>query len=427
MNDLRGRIRVQVDGQLKTGRDVIIGGLLGADEFGFSTFPLIALGCIMMRKCHLNTCSVGIATQDPQLREKFSGKPEYVVNLFRFIGQEVREIMANMGIRKFDDLIGRFSLLEVEDALNHYKTQGLDISNILYNPKVPETIAVRNVTQQDHTNITQMMDHKFIKQCQKALDRKCKVHLTSMISNTNRTVGAMLSYHISKKYGEDGLPNETIHIKFKGSAGQSFGAFLTSGVFFELEGDANDYLGKGLSGGHISVFPAKESTFIPEENIIGGNVILYGATEGKLFMRGVAGERFAVRNSGARAVVEGVGDHGCEYMTGGVVTVLGTTGRNFAAGMSGGIAYVLDNGQFRTNCNDGSVDLLPVDKEEDIITLKGMIEEHLQYTESSVAKNILDRWNETLPKFLKIYPRDYRRVMEERRKQEQETVIEEAS
>ena len=427
MNDLRGRIRVQVDGQFKTGRDVVIGGLLGADEFGFSTFPLIALGCIMMRKCHLNTCSVGIATQDPLLREKFSGKADYVVNLFQFIGQEVREIMAEMGVHQFNDLIGRSELLEMEDALTHYKTKGLDFSNILYKPNVPDNVAIRNITRQDHTNISQMLDHKLIRESEEAIKHKLKVNLISPISNTDRAVGATLSYHISKRYGNDGLTDNTIHIKFKGSAGQSFGAFLAPGVFFELEGDANDYLGKGLSGGHISVYPPKETTFAAEENIIGGNVILYGATKGKLFMRGVAGERFAVRNSGAQAVVEGVGDHACEYMTGGIVVVLGPVGRNFAAGMSGGIAFVLNDGHFEVNCNQGLVDLLPIEDNQDVITLKIMIEEHTQYTGSAIARKILDNWDQTLSKFVKVYPRDYRRVLEERRQRDQKALTEEAS
>ncbi|KMP11867.1 glutamate synthase [Candidatus Nitromaritima sp. SCGC AAA799-C22] len=417
MNDLRGRIRVQVDGQFKTGRDVVIGGLLGADEFGFSTIALISMGCIMMRKCHLNTCSVGVATQDPELRKKFSGLPDYVVNLFTFIAKEVREVMAELGFRKFADLIGRVDCLEGEDAIKHWKATGVDVSNILYQPEVPDDVATRNVRTQDLSgDLDDALDHKLIEGSRKAIDNKERVTFDSKIGNTDRAVGAMLSYYISKKYGEEGLPPDTININFKGSAGQSFGAFLAPGVTFNLAGDANDYLGKGLSGGHIIVSPSPESTLVPEENIIVGNVVLYGATDGKAFLRGIAGERFCIRNSGCHAVVEGIGDHGCEYMTGGVAVVLGETGRNFAAGMSGGIAYVLDrNNQFEIHCNQGMVDLVPVDEDEDIALLKQLIQEHHQYTQSTVAKKILDEWETTLSRFIKVYPRDYRRVLEERK------------
>ena len=420
LNDLRGRIRVQVDGQLKTGRDVVIGGLLGADEFGFSTTALVTMGCIMMRKCHLNTCSVGVATQDPALRKKFKGTPDAVVNFFQFIAQEVREIMAELGFRKFDDLIGRVEMLEGKKAADHWKSKGVDVRNILFKPDVPQTVAIRNVCRQDlKCDLEDKLDHKLIEASQPALEDGYQVHADFEIGNIDRAVGAMLSYRISKKYGEEGLPPDTINIHFKGSAGQSFGGFLAPGVTFDLAGDANDYVGKGLSGGKVIVYPAKESPLVPEENILVGNVVLYGAVSGKAFFRGMAGERFAVRNSGAHTVVEGVGDHGCEYMTGGVVVVLGDSGRNFAAGMSGGLAFVLDrDGQFDIHCNHGMVDLEPVEEDEDIQLLKGLIEEHYLHTMSAVAKKILDEWESTLPKFIKVYPKDYRRVIEERKQKE---------
>ncbi|HCG72239.1 MAG TPA: glutamate synthase subunit alpha, partial [Nitrospina sp.] len=353
LNDLRGRIRVQVDGQLKTGRDVVIGGILGADEFGFSTTALVTMGCIMMRKCHLNTCSVGIATQDPSLRKKFTGKADYVVNFFRFIAEEVREIMAELGIREFDDLIGKVELLEAEEAAGHWKASGVDVSKILFKPDVDEKVAIRNVCIQDLSgDMDNVLDLQLIEKSRLALDDKTQVYGEFPIVNTDRATGAMLSYHISKKYGEEGLPADTIQFGFKGSAGQSFGAFLAPGITFGLSGDANDYVGKGLSGGKIFIYPPKESTLVPEDNILIGNTVLYGAVSGKAFFRGIAGERFAVRNSGAQTVVEGVGDHGCEYMTGGTVVVLGSTGRNFAAGMSGGLAYVLDrDSDFEIHCN----------------------------------------------------------------------------
>jgi glutamate synthase domain-containing protein 2/glutamate synthase domain-containing protein 3 len=422
INDLRGRIRVQVDGQLKTGRDVVIGTLLGADEFGFSTAPLITMGCIMMRKCHLNTCSVGIATQDPELRKKFSGKPEYLVNFFRFIAQEVRELMAELGFRKLEEMIGRADLLEMNDAIDHWKSKGLDFTKILFKAEVGSDVAIRNVCTQDLSgDIGEgCLDRKLIQECQSAIEHQKPVQVTTLIGNMDRATGAMLSYEISKRYEEEGLPEDTIRIDFKGSAGQSFGAFLAPGVTFTLRGDANDYIGKGLSGGHLVVFPAEECPIVPEENIVIGNVALYGAIAGQAFFRGVAGERFAVRNSGAQTVVEGVGDHGCEYMTGGRVVVLGETGRNFAAGMSGGIAYVLDrDGQFPIHCNQSAVDLLPVEEEEDVNELKSLIAEHQKLTGSTVAEKILKEWETMLPKFIKVYPTDYRRVLEERKKKQQ--------
>ena len=418
LNDLRGRIRVQVDGQLKTGRDVVIGGLLGADEFGFSTTTLVTMGCIMMRKCHLNTCSVGIATQDPTLRKKFTGKAEHVVNFFKFIAEEVREIMAQLGIRKFDDLVGRVDLLEADYAVDHWKAHGVDVSRILYKPDVADDVAIRNVCTQDLSgDMDDVLDHRLIRMSEAALDSKKKVQSDVQIINTDRTTGAMLSYLISKKYGEEGLPPETICFNFKGSAGQSFGAFLAPGVTFDLAGDANDYVGKGLSGGKIVIYPPAESTLVPEENILIGNTVLYGAISGKAFFRGIGGERFAVRNSGAHAVVEGVGDHGCEYMTGGTVVVLGETGRNFAAGMSGGLAYVFDpNNSFPIHCNTSGVDLVAVEETEDVQQLKGLIEEHYKTTQSGVAKKVLDAWEDNLKNFIKVYPRDYRRVLEERKR-----------
>ncbi len=428
MNDLRGRIRVQVDGQLKTGRDVVIGAMLGGDEFGFSTAPLITMGCIMMRKCHLNTCSVGIATQDPELRKKFSGKPEHVVTFFQFVAQEVREWMAELGFRKFDEMIGRADLLEMDDAISHWKSQGLDFSKILFKADVGPDVATHNVCNQDLSgDIGEgCLDRKLIQECRPAIEHQKPVSVTTPIGNVNRATGAMLSYEISKRYGEEGLPEDTIRIDFKGSAGQSFGAFLAPGVTFTLRGDANDYIGKGLSGGHLVVSPPEECPIVAEENILIGNVALYGAIAGKAFFRGVAGERFAVRNSGAHTVVEAVGDHGCEYMTGGRVVVLGETGRNFAAGMSGGIAYVLDrDGQFAIHCNQSIVDLLPVEEEEDIQELRNLIEEHRKLTGSTVAEKILNEWEATLPKFVKVYPTDYRRVLEERKKKQQ--VLEEVA
>ena len=429
MNDLRGRIRVQVDGQLKTGRDVVIGGILGADEFGFSTTALVTMGCILMRKCHLNTCSVGIATQDPALRKKFKGTADAVVNYFKFIAEEVREIMARLGCRRFDDLIGRVDLLEAGRAIDHWKSKGVDVSNILYKPDVPDTVAIHNVCRQDlSVDLDNALDHKLIEASRPALDNRFPVSLSFPIGNTDRATGAMLSYRISKKHGEAGLPEDTIQIKFKGSAGQSFGAFLAPGVTFDLSGDANDYVGKGLSGGKIYVYPPPESTIVPEENILVGNVVLYGATAGKAFFRGIGGERFAVRNSGAHAVVEGVGDHGCEYMTGGVVVCLGDTGRNFAAGMSGGLAFILDReDRFPIHCNTEMVDLEPVEEKEDIELLRSLIEEHRKVTGSTVAQRVLDEWETTLGKFVKVYPRDYRRVLEERKRKLKEGILEEVA
>ncbi len=418
MNDLRGRIRVQTDGQLKTGRDVVIAAMLGADEFGFATTALVSLGCILLRKCHLNTCSVGVATQDKELRKNFAGKPEHVVNFLTFIAQEVREIMARLGFRKFEEMVGRVDRLETSEVIDHWKAKGIDLTKILHKPDVPENIAIRHTQRQEH-GLEKALDNQLIEKCRGAIEKKTPVKLDYEIHNTNRTVGTMLSSEIARRWGLAGLPADTIQIQFKGSAGQSLGAFLAHGVTLTLEGDTNDYVGKGLSGGKLIVYPPKEVVFVPEENIIVGNVVLYGAIRGEAYFRGIAGERFCVRNSGASAVVEGVGDHGCEYMTGGRAVILGRTGRNFAAGMSGGIAYVWDkDGDFKTRCNMGMVELFAVDRQEDISELKRLIENHERYTGSTVAKGILENWGAVLPQFVKVYPEDYRRVLEEAAKVE---------
>jgi glutamate synthase domain-containing protein 2/glutamate synthase domain-containing protein 3 len=412
MNDLRSRIIVQTDGKLCTGRDVVIAALLGAEEFGFSTIPLVAMGCIMMRKCHLNTCPVGIATQDPRLRRKFAGLPEHVINYFFFLAEEVREYMAQLGFRSMNEMIGRVDLLEARNAQEHWKARGLDFSAILHNPDVPAKVGRRKLIEQNH-GLEQALDHKLMDLAREALENKTPVEFKLPIRNVHRTVGTMLSGEIARRYGAQGLPDDTIRFHFTGSAGQSFGAFLARGVTLILEGDANDYTGKGLSGGRIIVYPPRGSNFVPEENIIVGNVVLYGATSGEAFFNGMAGERFAVRNSGATAVVESVGDHGCEYMTNGTVVVLGRTGRNFAAGMSGGIAYVLDEtGEFQAvNCNRDSVDLDPVTDGADIRVLRTLIERHYGFTNSPRAQWILENWDEMLPKFVKVFPHDYKRVL----------------
>ena len=413
MNDLRGRVRMQTDGQLKTGRDVVIGALLGADEFGFSTAPLVASGCIMMRKCHLNTCPVGIATQDEELRKKFTGTPEHVVNFFHFIAQDVREIMAQAGVRTFHELVGRVDLLDTRKAVDHWKTEGLDLSPILHQPEVGDDIPIRHTRAQDH-GIDDILDRQLITLCKEALENGTPVSHTLPMRNIHRTVGTMLGYEVTQRYGVEGLPEDTIHLRFEGSAGQSFGAFIPRGMRLDLIGDANDYTGKGLSGGRIVVRPPDDATYRPERNIIVGNTVLYGATSGEAFFNGVAGERFAVRNSGALTVVEGVGDHGCEYMTGGRVVVLGKTGRNFAAGMSGGIAYVYDpRERFPGRCNQSMVELTAVSEPGDIATIKKMLEAHVQHTGSAVATEILEDWQESYPQFLKVFPLDYKRVLEE--------------
>jgi glutamate synthase domain-containing protein 2/glutamate synthase domain-containing protein 3 len=436
LNRLRGRIAVQVDGQIKTGRDVVIGAMLGADEFGFSTAPLVTAGCIMMRKCHLNTCPVGVATQDPELRKKFAGKPEHVVNYFFFVAEEARELMAKLGIRKFDELIGRSDLLDMRRGIEHWKASGLDFSRVFYQPPMPREVARFRCEEQDH-KLAQALDHALIAAAAPALDRKEPVRLTYRIRNANRSVGAMLSGAIATRYGHAGLPDDTIHIAFEGTAGQSFGAFLARGVTFELQGATNDYVGKGLSGGRIIVYPDPTCPAKAEDNIVVGNTVMYGAIDGEAFYRGVAGERFCVRNSGAIAVVEGTGDHGCEYMTGGTVAVLGRTGRNFAAGMSGGIAYVYDeDGTFASRCNAAMVALEPVLSESaeakadrdraaagkgclrhggqsDESRLRELIERHLRFTGSTRALSILDHWESARAKFVKVFPHEYRRALTE--------------
>ena len=411
LNDLRSRIRVQTDGKLQTGRDVTIAALLGAEEFGFATTPLIALGCVMMRKCHLNTCSVGIATQDPVLRKQFKGQPEHVINFFFYLAEQVRQYMAELGFRKVDDMVGRVDMLDFKPAVDHWKARGLDFSAILYSPPIPSRVARRCVQPQNH-GLEQALDHQLVERSLDALLSLSSVEIHLPVRNTHRSVGTILSGQIARRYGSAGLPDDTIRIHLSGSAGQSLGAFLAKGVTITLEGDANDYVGKGLSGGKLALYPPRASTFAPEENILIGNVALYGATSGEAFFNGVAGERFAVRNSGATAVVEGVGDHGCEYMTRGTVLVLGVCGRNFAAGMSGGVAYVFDEHRTFTEerCNLGSVDLEPLIEEQDIQVVKNLITRHLELTGSPRAKWILEHWSETLPRFIKVFPHEFKRV-----------------
>jgi glutamate synthase domain-containing protein 3 len=407
---------VQTDGKLQTGRDVAIAALLGAEEFGFATTPLIAMGCIMMRKCHLNTCSVGIATQDPELRKQFQGQPEHVINFFFFIAEQLRQYMAELGFRTVDEMVGRVDMLDVEPAVDfwkdHWKAQGLDFSAILYNPPVPSRVARRRVQVQDH-GLEQALDHKILGQVHDALETLSPIAVKLPVRNIHRSVGSMLSGEIARRYGSPGLPDNTVRIQLTGSAGQSLGAFLAKGVTLTLEGEANDYVGKGLSGGRIIVYPPRASGFAPEENILIGNVVLYGATSGEAFFNGVAGERFAVRNSGATAVAEGVGDHGCEYMTNGLVLVLGACGRNFAAGMSGGIAYVFDErGDFtEKRCNLDSVDLEPLLDGEDVQTVRDLVTRHLELTGSRRAKWILDNWHEVVSRFIKVFPHEFKRVL----------------
>jgi len=413
MNNLRGRVKLQTDGQLKTGLDVIKMAMLGAEEYGFATSALVTLGCVMMRKCHLNTCPAGIATQDEDLRKRFIGKYKYVVNFFNFIAEEVREHLAQLGFKSLDEIIGRTDLLAQNEQISNWKSKGVDLSRLLYFPKEGKKYPIRHATNQDH-KLDDVLDRSLIKQAQPALLNQSKVWMAADIVNTDRTVGAMLSGEVSKKYGEKGLHKNTINCTFNGSAGQSFGAFLARGVSFRLEGDANDYLGKGLSGGKIIVVPPNGTSFKPEENIIIGNTVLYGATDGFVYVRGVAGERFAVRNSGAYAVVEGVGDHCCEYMTGGRVVVLGPTGRNFAAGMSGGIAYVLDEqGNLDYYCNKGLVELSPVEDAVDVQELQHLLNKHLLHTNSTKAQEILVNWTKYLPKFVKVIPFEYKKVLQE--------------
>ncbi|PPC86909.1 MAG: glutamate synthase subunit alpha, partial [Methylotenera sp.] len=423
LNQLRGRVVVQVDGQMKTGRDVLIGALLGADEFGFATAPLVVEGCIMMRKCHLNTCPVGVATQDPELRKRFTGQPEHVVNYFFFVAEEVRELMASIGIAKFDDLIGRADLLDMQAGIDHWKINGLDFSKVFHLPEMPASVSRKNNDVQDH-GLVNALDNQLLALAKNALETGEKVVLNVPITNTNRTVGTMLSNQVATRYGNKGLPDDTIHINFTGTSGQSFAAFLAKGITFELTGEGNDYVGKGLCGGKIVIRKPHAFNAVSHENIIVGNTVMYGATTGESYFSGVAGERFCVRNSGASAVVEGVGNHGCEYMTGGTVVVLGATGQNFAAGMSGGVAYVYDeDGQFAKRCNMSMVALEKVETAEssvgkihhldqpDEITLKTLIENHAKYTGSVRANAMLADWANYRTKFVKVMPNEYKRAL----------------
>jgi glutamate synthase (NADPH/NADH) large chain len=419
MNNLRSRVTLQTDGGLKTGRDVVIAALLGAEEFGFATAPLITLGCIMMRKCHLNTCPVGIATQDPELRAKFAGKPEHVVNYLFMVAEDARQIMASLGFASIDEMVGRTDCLKVDQAIKHWKSDGLDLTPILKPAKgpTPDTETHQTIPQ-DHGLEKSLDMQVLLPSCRKTIETGEPIELQLPIINTNRTVGTILSHHIAKKYGQTGLPTNTIHVKFRGSAGQSFGAFLARGVTLEIEGDANDYVGKGLSGGRIAIYPDRYAGFKPQDNIIIGNVCLYGATMGELFVRGRAAERFAVRNSGCSAVIEGVGDHGCEYMTGGRVVILGPTGRNFAAGMSGGVAYVLDDiNALRIRTNLGTVELEPLVEPQDIAEVLALVISHAELTKSTVAQELLQNWQASLSRFVKVIPTDYKRVLAEQAKE----------
>jgi glutamate synthase (NADPH/NADH) large chain len=398
---------------------VVIGALLGAEEFGFATAPLVVMGCIMMRVCHLNTCPVGIATQDPVLRKKFTGSPEFVENFFRFIAEEVRELMAELGFRTIDEMIGRADCLDVDSAVTHWKAKGLNLQPLLHQPELPPSVSRRKVRDQDH-GLAGTLDHDLIRAAMPALERRAPVEVQAFIRNADRTVGTMLGHEVTRRYGGAGLPNDTIRIHFTGSAGQSFGAFIPRGMTMTLVGDANDGVGKGLSGGKVVVYPPPLSTFKSEENIIVGNVAFYGATSGEGYVRGVAGERFCVRNSGATVVVEGVGDHGCEYMTGGRVVVLGRTGRNFAAGMSGGMAYVLDaDGSFERRCNREMVDLEPLIDADDIDFLHVTIMKHVTFTGSRHAERVLAEWTTVHRRFVKVMPREYKRALAEQAKRTQ--------
>ena len=410
-NDLRGRIRLQVDGGFKTGRDVVIGALLGADEFGFATAPLVALGCILMRVCHLNTCPVGIATQDPELRKRFQGQPEHVTRFFFFVAEQVRQLMAKLGYRTLEEMIGQVDRLTTRKSINHWKASSLDFSDLLYKPTLPH--ATHHVSKQNH-GLEKALDMKLLELAEPALARGEKVRIELPIENTNRTVGTILGSELSRKYGLEGLPDGTIEIEFKGSAGQSLGAWLPKGIQIRVEGEANDYTGKGLSGGRVIVRAPLGISYEPTENIIAGNVLLYGATGGEAFFHGVVGERFCVRNSGAHAVVEGVGDHGCEYMTRGRAIILGAVGQNFAAGMSGGIAYVLDlEGELESKLNPlAEVDLEPL-AEDDVVYVQNMLRKHFDYTRSRLAEDVLRKWNTYAPRFVKVFPREYRAALKQ--------------
>ncbi len=411
MNGLRDRIVVQVDGQLKTGRDVVIAALLGAEEYGFATAPLVVSGCIMMRVCHLDTCPVGIATQNPKLRERYSGSPEFVTTFFEYIAEQVREILASLGLRSIDEAVGRNDLLEASDAIDHWKARGLDLSPVLAQVDSPYDTAPRQTRSQDH-RLEAALDHRFMEACRPAIEHGTRVEASVAITNVDRSVGTLLGYEITKRRGGEGLADGTINLSFVGSAGQSFGAFVPRGVTMRLQGDANDYFGKGLSGGRLVLRPPVGSPFAAEEQIIGGNVMLYGATGGEAFISGQVGERFCVRNSGATAVVEGVGDHGCEYMTGGRVVVLGPTGRNFAAGMSGGIAFVYDPDRtFDVRVNHQMVAVAPVG-EDDADWLCSLVIRHAEETGSAAARRLLEDWGGALADMVQVMPLDYRRVLE---------------
>ncbi|MGN6788171.1 MAG: glutamate synthase-related protein, partial [Rhodanobacteraceae bacterium] len=449
INRLRGRIRVQADGQMKTGRDVVIGALLGADEFGFATAPLVVQGCIMMRKCHLNTCPTGVATQDPLLRRRFTGQPEHVVNYFFFVAEEARKLMAQLGIRRFNDLVGRVDLLDMRAGIEHWKAKGLDFARVFHRPEVPGDIARCHAEEQDH-GLGRALDHVLIQKAQPALERGEKTRFIVDVRNVNRSVGAMLSGEVARRYGHEALPDDTIHVQLDGTAGQSFGAFLARGITLDLVGEGNDYVGKGLSGGRIIVRSPNDFRGFGPDHIIVGNTVLYGATDGEAYFNGVAGERFAVRNSGARAVVEGVGDHGCEYMTGGTVAVLGKTGRNFAAGMSGGVAYVYDpKGEFERRCNFAMIALEPVlsgvEQElrvprehwhvpvrgsasaTDETILRQLLDAHFRYTGSFRAKEILADWANTRAHFVKVMPHEYRRALAESKRKNVVPMVENAN
>jgi len=414
MNDLRSRVRLQTDGQLKTGRDVVIATLLGAEEYGFATAPLITLGCIMMRKCHLNTCPVGIATQDPVLREKFRGKAEHVVNYLFMVAEETRQIMAELGFRTINEMVGRCDMLELDKEVAHWKAKTIDLSALLTPAKKPHPDVQTYCTIDQKHGLDNVRDMELLQKCRRALKSGDEVSVDTHIENIDRAFGTILSNEVSRAHGENGLPDDTIHIKANGSAGQSVGAWLAKGITIEVEGDANDYAGKGLSGGRLIVYPPKSSDFVAEKNVIIGNVGLYGATSGEAYFRGIAAERFCVRNSGARAVIEGVGDHGCEYMTGGRAVILGPTGRNFAAGMSGGIAYVYDpDDKFLMNCNLELVELETVKEPADVAELKKMISNHQKYTGSEVANGVLNEWETELEHFIKVMPIDYKRALKE--------------
>jgi glutamate synthase (ferredoxin) len=413
LNNLRSRIVVEADGQLKTARDIVIAAILGAEEFGFATTTLVVMGCVMMRCCQDDSCAVGVATQNPELRRNFKGKPEHVENFMRFLAEGVREYMARLGVRTINELVGHTEILSMKKSVNHWKAQGIDLSKILYKAEADEQETRYCTIAQEH-GLDESLDRTMLLSiCEPAIKRKEKVSTTLTIRNTNRVVGTLVGYEVTKAYGSAGLPDDTIHLKFSGSAGQSFGAFIPNGMTLELEGDANDYVGKGLSGGRIVVYPSKESSFVPEENIIIGNVGFYGATSGEAFIRGMAGERFCVRNSGLKAVVEAIGDHGCEYMTGGTVIILGKTGRNFAAGMSGGIAYVYDaDGTFAENCNHDMVGLYSVDDPLELAELHSMIERHVVYTGSELGRAILDDSDLLRQRFVKVISHDYQRVLD---------------